>query len=49
MVDGNATRDFVFVDETTNQKVSVTLTWKDGIHLKLLERLINAVSNAGDK
>lgn len=38
-VDGNTTADFKFWDEDRNREIEVTLTIKDGILLKLLDKI----------
>lgn len=39
MVDGNTTANFTFIDPDTDQKVTITLTWRDGVYFKILEKM----------
>lgn len=49
MVSGDTLRDFTFQDPETEQKFTVNLSIKDGIHLKLLERIANSIKVLGNK
>lgn len=40
VLDGTQTHNFDFWDEESGRTISVTLTYKDGIMLKLLEKII---------
>lgn len=47
MVDGTALKDSEFWDEDSKKFVTVTLSVRDIIYFRLLERLIGVTSNNG--
>lgn len=46
-ISGDTLKDFEFTDPDTSQKFKVNLTIKDGLNLKLLERIAIELNSLG--